>query len=78
MTSNLDSRNFIMGIGIISKYRNDEFTIDVVENSAISISGLNKISEQDIEDLKLFGWNAGKNKDGGGWAEYFKLEYVDY
>lgn len=78
MTSNEDSKNFILGIGIISKYRTDELTINVIESSAISINGLYKISDQDIEDLKLFGWNAGKDKDGGCWAEYFKLEYVDY
>jgi hypothetical protein len=76
-TSNQDSRNFVLGIGIISKYRNDEFSISVIEVSSISICGLSRISDQDIEDLKLFGWNAGKDKDGGGWAEYFKLEYVD-
>jgi hypothetical protein len=77
MTSNEASRNFVLGIGIISKYRTDEFRICVIESSAISVSGLKKMSEQDVEDLKLFGWNAGRDNEGGSWAEYFKLEYVD-
>lgn len=77
MTSNEDSRNFVLGFGVIAKYRNDDFSISVIEVSSISISGLNRMSDQDIEDLKMFGWNAGRNNEGGSWAEYFKLEYVD-
>jgi hypothetical protein len=77
MTSNEHSTNFVLGIGILSKYKNDEFSISVIETSAIAVSGLNQISAQDIEELKLLGWGAGRNNEGGSWAEYYKLEYVD-
>jgi len=77
MTSYENSNGFLLGLVLLAKYRLDDFTVNVIETSTISINGLRSVSKEDMEDLKLFGWNVGKDKDGGSWAEFFKLEYVD-
>jgi len=77
MTSNKNSNGFLLGLVLLAKYRTDELTINVIEVSSISINGLKLVSKEDMEDLKLLEWNVGKDKDGGSWAEFFKLEYVD-
>jgi hypothetical protein len=77
MTSNQDTKNFVQGLAIISKYMNEESSLSVIEVSSISVCQLDRIPAQDLEALKALDWNAGKDKDGGSWAEYFKLEYVD-
>lgn len=75
--NNKFSKNFLEGSFILNKYKNDEFTICVVEISTISISNLNKIEKEDMQKLNSLGWNVGKNNDGGSFAEYSKLIYVD-
>ena len=76
-TSNEYSVNFMIGLSILQMYRNTEFSISIIENSSIYICGLSKLGSQSIKELTALGWNVGKDKDGGGWAEYHKLEYVD-
>ena len=77
MTSFENSNSFLLGMAILAKYRNDDFSINVVERSAIAVEGLKLISDLDLEDLALFGWDASNSKDKA-FATYYNLEYVDY
>lgn len=77
MTSTEQTNNFIFGLAILNKYKTDEFSISVVITSGIVVQGMDKISKEDLEDIRLFGWEAGNN-DGNGWAQFFKLEYMDF
>ena len=77
MTSFEKSNHFILGLALLARYRGEGFSINVVENSAVSVEGLNLISKQDLDDLNLLGWDAG-NADDKGFATYYKLDYVDY
>lgn len=77
MTSAENSKFFVLGLALLHQLKNEEYSISVVETSGIVVQGLNNISKEILEDLRLFGWEAG-NKDGTGWAQFFKLEYEDY
>jgi hypothetical protein len=78
MTSYNNSSDFLMGTAILSKYMTEDLSVDVYENTSISISGLKSISsEEDRAALGFLGWDFGKDKDGGSWAQYVELEYVD-
>jgi hypothetical protein len=77
MTPTKHSDNFMFGLLVLDKYRNDKFSINIVEVSTVVVEGLNRISKEDIEALTVFGWEAGKNNEGDGWAQFSKLEYVD-
>lgn len=77
MTSYEKSNHFILGIALLSKYRTDKFSVSVAEATSISVEGLKLLSQQDIDDLTLFGWNA-FNVKGEGMATYHKLDYTDY
>lgn len=75
MTNFEYSTNFCKGLVIIAAHTTYEFSLGVMEESAIYVNGLCSFSKEDIAQLEALGWEAG-NKDGG-WAQYFKLEYVD-
>jgi hypothetical protein len=78
MTDHVKSRDFLMGASMLINYATEETSIDVAEQSAIVISGLRVISyKEDLTLLKSWGWEIGKDKEGGSWAQYFGLEYVD-
>ena len=73
-----NSRDFLMGAAILSNYMTEDLSVVVYENTSISISGLKYISsEEDRAALGFLGWEFGKDKDGGSWAQYVELEYVD-
>lgn len=78
MTNNENAKYFALGLALLwHNYKTDITSINIVETSVISITGLKKINKEDIEDLKLFNWKVGNDWDENGWAEYFKLEYQD-
>lgn len=70
-----DSKNFIEGITICQKYMTDDTIVNVIKKSSIAITELKCLPKDVVLSLINLGWNAG-SKDYG-WAEYFKLEYLD-
>lgn len=84
MTSNENSRDFLYGLAILAKYRTDNFSINIIESSTVTISGLKRISkslsEQDYSDLTFLGWDIWNHPDINedvATAEYRELDYVD-
>lgn len=67
--------NFVKGICLIQQYVTEETTINIIEESSIAISELKRLPKEIINQLTALGWNAGSRDYG--WAEYFKLEYLD-
>lgn len=78
MTSLEHSTNFLYGLAMLSKHKNEKYSINVIEVTGIAVEGLNIISDKEKEDLELFGWHLYPNEDNSGTiALYYKLDYVD-
>jgi len=78
MTSEELSKSFLYGLVILSKHRTEKFSINVIEVTGITVEGLGIVSDQEKEDLELFGWYVYATEDKSGTiAVYYKLDYVD-